>query len=347
LAKAGHQLLSVLLLALAPTLSAGSNGALAQNPGLEGAQAAYMQGLAQERSKNYVGALEFYKSALVAYPSYVYADRELANCYDYLGDTEDASRECGIYLAVKPHDALVRAFAERLARGNAAPQGAVTALLPAAAEAQPFQQTLYAGISVGWVLSDNSDVQRLSPGSDLTDPSGVMESFRLGLLTDAGFWLEGAFSAGPDRDYSLAGPGSGDPAGLELTENTLSLEPGFRFPLGAHVTLGGGVAIGISSAELVYSPQSGAVQSYTGSGFVYTPEVKISLVFGGLGLDIDAGFHNSQISPLKDSNGFPLIVADLATGSPENWTMENSGYFIRLGVVYYLKPPMAPSAALP
>jgi hypothetical protein len=329
-AKARNQVLTLCILVAAFRLHAG----------IDDAKADYMRGLKLELAKNYVAALAAYKAALAEYPSYVYADRQLANCYYYLGDKDDSARECGIYLAAKPDDAQVRAFADRLRRdGDISPE-AEEGLEPPGSNARPYQNSLYIGLSVAEVMNEMSDVQQLSPNTAFLDQTGTAGKFKIGVLLEEGFWFEGSFDFGPDRSYTLQDPLTSPQASIYLSERTFSVEPGFRFPLGSILSLGAGVALGYSFDSLLYSPSNGPTQVYDGSGFVYTPEFKLSLALGKIGFDIDAGYHNSKISPLRDNNGYPLTVADLNSGAPENWTMDNSGYFLRMGLLYYFNSPM-------
>src|SRR5260221_2225934 len=69
---------------------------------LEGAKAAFMRGLAKERAKDYQVAIAYYEDALKEYPSYIYANKQLGNCYYYVGDREKSLENFDAYLSYKP-----------------------------------------------------------------------------------------------------------------------------------------------------------------------------------------------------------------------------------------------------
>jgi tetratricopeptide (TPR) repeat protein len=324
-AKARHALLALLLLA-----------PLRLRASLSDAKAAYLKGLKFEIAKDYDSAIAAYDDCLDAYPTYVFAHRELANCDYYLGRLNDAAKECAIYLTVHPEDEQVQAFAKRLSESGAG--GTDTGIIPELPD--PYADTPFLGFALGEVDVENSDVQELSPGASFLQDTGVLSELRLGWLWADGFWLEGIYSDGPNRDYSVpAGQGSSS-FNLALGEWSLGIEPGFRFPMGRNVSLGGGLEVGYAWDNLDYSSAATQGQYYSGSGFCYTPELKLALALGHLGLSINGGFHTARITPLKDASGYPLTVADLGTGESVNWTMDNSGYFLSLELDYYLHAPM-------
>ena len=350
MAKAGPAFLIVSLLALASPLLAG----------LSAAKEAYLQGLAKEKAKEYFEAINYYKASLEEYHAYVYAQRQLGNCYYANGDKDMALKSYDAYLAVMPSDDSVRAFADRLRAelGKGGPSlqltpSAIEALEPPSARRQSmglvaeedpvFQDVFYMAGELGIVFTSSADMQRLAPGSSVSDRYGNVGQLRAGFLSATGFFFEGAYAFGPYREYNntYADSTGSYTQTWQFSESTFSIEPGFRVPLNRHFGLGLGVALGYSNASLGALDVPGLpVQRYSGSGFSYTPELKFSFYFGKIGLDLDLGYHNSTISPMKDNTGLPLTAQNYSTLKTEAWAMDNSGFEAKIGAVLYFDPPL-------
>ena len=74
----------------------------------------FLRGVALERSKNYSEAVSSFKTLLVAQPGYLWAEKELGNCYYYLGDYPSAVDHYNSYLMLNPSDVTAKSFADRL-----------------------------------------------------------------------------------------------------------------------------------------------------------------------------------------------------------------------------------------
>jgi hypothetical protein len=307
----------------------------------DAAKAAYARGVGYEKNKDYAKALLEYKLALAEDPSLILARRQSGNCHYYLHEKEAALADYQSYLAAKPDDALVQSTAARLEAELVPVQAPLRSPYDSEAPLR-LHDAFYAGVSLGEVMTDKADMQQLVPGSIVPDQYALLGTLRLGFLSSSGFSLDGAFNYGPYRNFT--GSYSAYPYNFEdhyeFQETSFCLEPGFRVPLGRRMALGGGLALGYASQSFKYTSTLYRSQSFSGSNFSYTPEIKASLFFGRIGLDIDLGYHNSKSEAMKDSSGAPLIVTNLSTGAKSNWNMDNSGWMLRVGAVYYFNPPM-------
>lgn len=94
---------------------------------LAAAKAAYLKGSALEQARSYRAAFAEYSNALKADPTYIYAWKQIGNCYYYMGYKEQAVQAYRRYLAAVPGDASLKAFVGRLTGGSAAPAPTSTA----------------------------------------------------------------------------------------------------------------------------------------------------------------------------------------------------------------------------
>jgi hypothetical protein len=236
---------------------------------------------------------------------------------------------------------LILALLASSLRGEAAGPALLSPLPPGTPS---LRDTVYVGASVGVVGSDSADVQALVPNAAVGDAYGSLVLLKLGFLSESGFCLEGAYSFGPYRQYQFDYVQEQD--AYALSESTLSIEPGYRVVLGSMGILGAGLAFGWSRDALLFSvtgSQENFSQSLTGSNISYAPELKLSLVFGRLGLDLDGGYLSSQSGIMKDMSGAPHPVPNVISGGSSSWNMDNSGMFLRLGMVLYWEAPLRPA----
>jgi hypothetical protein len=209
-------------------------------------------------------------------------------------------------------------------------------LAPAMARSElALKDAAYLGISGGWVACSNDDMRSLVPGAIVPEQWGSLGMLKLGFLSESGFWIEAAYRQGPSRQFTEAS----SKGVYSFTESSFSIEPGIRAALAGRAMLGFGLALGLSSDSFAYhSPQINA--AYSGSNFSLSPEARLSLAFNLIGVDLDFGFHFSQSGAMKDEVGAPLVITSPASGEAATWRMDNSGYFLRLGIVYYFSAPI-------
>lgn len=320
---------------------------------LAGAKAAYARGVELEKSKHYVAAMNEYKAALDEEPAYAFAHRQIGNCLYYLGNKQGAVSEYESYLAARPEDAQVKAFSDRLKSELPSP-AAGPATLESPRPSRPvqappmLQDSFYVGLSAAEAATSSDDMQQLLPGVVIKDSGSLLASLKAGFLSESGFWLEGAYTYGPWRQYPILYSSSGFQwkETYTFTESTFSLEPGFRFPVGRKVALGGGIAFGLSNQYVSHVSTLGQSEWASGSNYSYSPEIKCSLAFSHIGVDIDLGYHISKSGTMKSDSGVPVLYySNLATLTKSPWIVDNSGVFLRVGAVYYFSKPMALATA--
>jgi hypothetical protein len=200
---------------------------------------------------------------------------------------------------------------------------------------------VFVGASLGAVGNDSSDVQELVPNAAVQDAYGTLVQLRLGFISESGFSLEGAYAFGPYRQYQFNYVQEQD--AYSLSGSTVSIEPGYRVVINRMSMLGVGFAVGYTTDALEFSVAGSSQvfsQTLTGSNMSYAPELKLSMVFGGLGVDVDGGYLISKSGIMSDSSGAPHPVPNAISGNSSSWMMDNSGIFLRVGLVLYLSPPL-------
>ena len=315
------------LLCMLPTMAAAS---------LDGAKAAYVRGAAKEKAKDYAGAVVEYRAALAEYPAYVYADKGIANCLYYQGDSAGALVEYDKYLKAIPSDVATKGFADRLRSqfGTTAPvvvAPVVVAAPPAPAQAplklndRPFNDTMYIGAGFGFMLDDGADWKKLI-GSTLTLDTrfASLYDLKLGYQMANGFAIEGSFKYGPLRTMSVKN--GFFTLGFSANQMSGMVEPIYRFKVDSNLSLGAGLGLGYGMVSIT---SAGATGSDSGSGMVLLPEIKAQRSSGNWVLELDAGYHWSDLSPIKDQSGG--TVTDSSGG---NWHVQDSGPYLRVGVAY-------------
>jgi hypothetical protein len=122
------------------------------------AQSLYDQGLAHERSKDYVLAIHEFKAALEADPDYSLAYGQLGNCYFYLGHMDWALAVYDRYLKAHPGDLGIKKTADSI-RASLAAKGAASASESSTASAADLTQTAIPVPVSGSALAQASDEQ--------------------------------------------------------------------------------------------------------------------------------------------------------------------------------------------
>jgi len=205
-----------------------------------------------------------------------------------------------------------------------------------------FSDAPFMGLSLGAVVTDKADMQALLPLAAVPDTLGLLGRLKIGYLSESGFSVEGAYTAGPRRTYAVtyASGGGTYTDSYTLYESTFSVEPAFRTPLGPTVAFGAGLEAGYSAYSYSMTSPMSSGESYSSNAYSFSPELKLSAFFGRFGLDLDLGYHISKSGILKDSGGAPRLVPNLATGGSSPWSIDNSGIFARVGGVYYFSSPI-------
>ncbi len=115
--------------------------------GVPEAKAAYTRGLALEKSKQYAQAIQEYEAALAAEPRYVYANKQLGNCYYFQGDKAAALKQYDTYLAAVPGDLAVKGVADGLRAAGGASANSAKVGETASAEDHKKNNALYTNIA--------------------------------------------------------------------------------------------------------------------------------------------------------------------------------------------------------
>lgn len=254
---------------------------------LEGAKAAYLRGTALERAKDYKGAIAQYHQALAEDARYAYANKQMGNCYYYLGDKVQALANYDIWLNVKKDDEATRAFAERL-RAEIAPPAPRPSPEPSLAEdesepePEPEERprrrrrvrnrvapppstgplggsSFFMGYSMAYLFGNSNDFKKVYANSNVDgltfSDMGLNFQLRLGYLFSPGIGVEaGALmlsrivQANYVYKYSSSSYYYSDYDMYSILETTYYVEPFYRLPLGRVVGLIGGVQLGYATA---------------------------------------------------------------------------------------------------
>jgi hypothetical protein len=204
-----------------------------------------------------------------------------------------------------------------------------------------LRDSVYGAVALGAVGNDSADVQQLVPNAAAQDAYSTLVQLKLGFLTASGFCLEAGYTFGPYRQYQFNYVQEQD--AYSLSGSTISLEPMYRVVINSVAMLGLGVAVGYTSDSLEFTQAGvspGFDQTIYGSNVSYAPELKLSMVFGHLGVYVDGGYLSSRSGIMHDSSGAPHPVPNVIDGTSSPWMMDNSGIFLRVGLVLYLSPPL-------
>lgn len=303
----------------------------------------YKSGVAKEKAKDYPGAVVDLQASLREDPSVTGAQKQLGNCFYYLGDLRRALKHYDLYLLSHPDDDATFAFAENLRKNLRAQRRdrledggrrdrADTADLDAAA---PRRGSFYAGLSGSLFFPSASDVQNIygNAGSSVGTNYGFAEEEHLGYLWANGFGLEGGFEY-VDRETTLTDTyeGSSYPVDYTVVELGVFVEPLYRFRLGGRSALIAGLQVGASEAVLAGDSYGGyGYGDAYGGALVLTPDVRYQFLFGGrFGLELGAQYRLADFDTLNNTDGYSIVNSSGGT-----WHLSDSGLAVRLGFDFY------------
>jgi hypothetical protein len=308
---------------------------------VEGAKAAFMRGQASEKAKNYKEAINEYQTALKEYPTYIYANKQLGNCYYYLGDKAKALKNYDIYLSYKKDDATTKAFADRLRQsvGGGDSQASESGSSDGKIAMTP---SIYISPSLSYLTNDGSDMTGGTSAPGITVSSFVFDfDLACGYQMPNGFFAAGGYeylARASTIGISIGGVSSSGAVIDVITESVFFVEPGYRFSLSRKIGLLGGLKLGYASESLTYggsgyggTGSGGTALVATGSGLIYEPEVGIQFLMGHrVGLNLNLGYRIDSITPSGTSvSGYTVSSSALP--------IVNSGVKVTLGMNIYFK----------
>lgn len=342
----------------------------------EGAKAAYLRGAALERAKDYKNAIVSYREALAEDSRYVYANKQMGNCYYYLGDKIEALANYDLWLAVKKDDTATAAFAEKL-RAEVSPQApyAVDDGYEPEPEDRPRRRnrrkaaplppgplsgsSFYMGASMSGLFGNAGDIKKAYAGSSYEGLTyvdfGLNFDAHLGFLFEPGLGIEAGVSllsraVQASYVYRFGGNYYSDYDLYSILETTYFVEPLWRFPFSRKLGLIAGVKLGYATASFknsTYNYSSNGANTFNGSGTLIAPDLRLQILFGGrVSLEVGGEYRFSDIGPMKNSLGTALQVYNDA-GELEDWRVSNSGIALRIGLNIYFSRLTAAKAATP
>ena len=299
----------------------------------EGAKAAFMKGLAKEKAKDYQGAITDYQAALQEYPGYIYANKQMGNCYYYMGDKAQALKNYDAYLAVKKDDATTKAFADKMRpAGDSAAQGAEGSSEGSKVKINP---SFYLGPTLSYMMIGGDDLITGISGATVSTVA-FAGGLNLGYQLDNGFFVGGGYELlARVSTVGFSASGFSGAAAIDvISESVFFVEPGYRFPLSRKIALLGGLKLGYASDSLTFgssSSSSVAAVAITGSGLMYEPEAGIQFILGHrVGLNLNLGYRIDSVTPSAVGG-----VAISSSGSAPAFSIVNSGMQLSLGLNIY------------
>lgn len=327
---------------------------LALRADVAAAKAAYDQGLALERAKDYQGAIAKYDAALAAEPRYAWANRQKGTCYYMLGKKADSLAAYDAYLAVVKNDAKTKAFADRLRKE--VPAGA-------AASAGGGGRKWRVAPTLGYTMlsfKDWNDAVKpttTAPSTGTATYPTVSSGLTLGL--GFGYSIKPALELGLDLDYFLVSAKStykdtGTDSSTDYGFNLLYLGPqvtytfarvaGGKLGINGGLGLGMGTLMGSSSGKSTSgSFSSSSKGSYSGSGFGFKLKLGMDYAFTpGFGLGLDLGYRILSVSKVAANTSYTnaagvtteysgTLQTFSSTGSPKDLPLDYSGIDLKLG----------------
>ncbi|HTB23013.1 MAG TPA: tetratricopeptide repeat protein [bacterium] len=292
------------------------------------AYADYREGIVQERTRDYPGAVASFKAALNEEPSLIYAEKQLGNCFYYLGDDRAALKHYDLYLAIDPSDAATEKFAEYLRARSAgrAPQNADGRGSGYSLDSPGLiHSRFYVGGSLGLLDISDSDLNNLI-GSSYTVES---DAAFFGDLHVGYQWQNGiALEIGEEALARVAviQDSFGDDLTFEGTEDALCVEPLYRFTLSRRTAVLTGLKLGIGSASAVFTGDSGSTTLASVGSTLVEPDLRFQFMLGRMvGLEAGLDYRFAAYNFDLDSGG----------GSGGTWRMVDDGLVESIGVDVY------------
>lgn len=300
-----------------------------------GAKAAFYRGLGLERAKSYPEAIKAYQSALVAEPRYAWADRQMGNCFYYLGDKAEALRHYDAYLALVGNDVKTRAFADRL---RAELDGAVPAAT-AAVEPAPMERWLVhprIGVHTLAFKDWNDYFKGAVSIADIKYPI-VTVAYSVGV--DVGFRLTRSMDLGLDADfYYVATELNTKFINVLYNFSVLWIGPQFTYSYQMpHNPIVLDLGVGMGYLTLVGAGATSAIVSgYEGTGLGYRGTVGFGWrLNSGHAIMLDVGYRSATVPSVKVANGSGVGGTLKKVDGSGDLVLDYSGLDLKLGMKGY------------
>jgi len=337
--------IAVLLLILTPGLCRADD--------LELALSHYRKGVSLESTRNYVQAIQEFQESLSLAPYYFWANRELGNCFYYLGDKDHSINAYKRYLEEDPDDRSLNSFLTNYEGKGEGKSG--NSENSRKLDYKRYELGLGAGISYYSMNSWNNSVDiEAANSSGAYDNSGTpissgisyYSNFRYQLIPkwDLGFFGDYLTASGALTQKWADSSGAYSHSG-NYNFSTLFLGPEINYEFWKHSNwhflLGGGLAyLSLFGANVSYygqdAPYSGMPSqgnknsTLSGSGFggyvSVAADLRASLDFS---LEGQVGYRIAQVTNFQQSQEESIEFAG------QNEVLDYSGIYIALKLNYW------------